>query len=223
MPASFNSLAVFGGNVMRDEKRQISFDSPDMIVGTPGRLIDHIQNTRGFTLEDVETLVLDEADRLLEMGFKDELMNIVNQCKNTKRQTLMVSATLNQDLKELATLALKKPMQFTVDKQQRNADLQNIKLTQYLVRLQFEGLKEPHKGQRRFDTIKKVKAAPKKKRGLDPDHPDFDSEEEYGREGNDNDSSDESGQEDEEGESEMDSDELVSDDDQQPKAKKKSV
>lgn len=108
---------------MRDEKRQISFDSPDMIVGTPGRLIDHIQNTKGFTLDDVETLVLDEADRLLEMGFKDELMNIVNQCKNMKRQTLMVSATLNQDLKELATLALKKPMQFTVDKQQRNADL----------------------------------------------------------------------------------------------------
>ena len=85
MPASFNSLAVFGGNVMRDEKRQISFDSPDMIVGTPGRLIDHIQNTKGFTLDDVETLVLDEADRLLEMGFKDELMNIVSQCKNTKR------------------------------------------------------------------------------------------------------------------------------------------
>lgn len=74
-------------------------------------------------MDDVETLVLDEADRLLEMGFKDELMNIVNQCKNMKRQTLMVSATLNQDLKELATLALKKPMQFTVDKQQRNADL----------------------------------------------------------------------------------------------------
>lgn len=114
---------------MRDEKRQISFDSPDMIIATTGRLIDHIHNTKGFTLDDVETLVLDEADRLLEMGFKDELMNIVNQCKNSKRQTLMVSATLNQDLKELALLSLKKPMQFTVDKQQRNADLHNIKLT----------------------------------------------------------------------------------------------
>jgi superfamily II DNA/RNA helicase len=49
-----------------------------MIIATTGRLIDHIHNTKGFTLEDVETLVLDEADRLLEMGFKDELMNIVN-------------------------------------------------------------------------------------------------------------------------------------------------
>lgn len=86
-------------------------------MATTGRLIDHIKNTRGFSLEDVEVLVLDEADRLLEMGFKDELMQIVHQCKNSKRQTLMVSATLNQDLKELATLALKKPLQFSVDRQ----------------------------------------------------------------------------------------------------------
>jgi ATP-dependent RNA helicase DDX27 len=47
---------------------------PDFIVGTPGRLIDHIKNTKGFTLEEVEILVLDEADRLIEMGFKDEVM-----------------------------------------------------------------------------------------------------------------------------------------------------
>lgn len=46
-------------------------------MATTGRLIDHIKNTRGFTLEDVEVLILDEADRLLEMGFKDELMEIV--------------------------------------------------------------------------------------------------------------------------------------------------
>lgn len=62
--------------------------------------------------------------------------------------------------------------------------------------------------------------AEKKKKRLDPDHPDFDSEEEYGREGNDN-SSEESDQDEEEGESEMDDDELVSDDDEmQPKSKK---
>lgn len=78
-------MAVFGGSNVKDEKRSIMFDSPDLIVATTGRLIDHIHNTKGFTLDDVETLVLDEADRLLEMGFKDELMNIVNQCKNSKR------------------------------------------------------------------------------------------------------------------------------------------
>jgi ATP-dependent RNA helicase DDX27 len=67
---------------------------PDFIVATPGRLIDHLANTKGFTLEHVECLVLDEADRLLEMGFKEELMQIVRNCTYASRQTLMVSATL---------------------------------------------------------------------------------------------------------------------------------
>ena len=110
MPTSFKSLAVFGGSSLRDEKRALSFESPDIIIATTGRLIDHMKNTKGFTLDDVEMLVLDEADRLLEMGFKDELTAIVKGCRHSKRQTLMVSATLNQDLQELATLALKKPL-----------------------------------------------------------------------------------------------------------------
>ena len=117
MPGNFNSTAIFGGSSLKDQKRQISFDRPDLIVATPGRLIDHMKNTKGFSLEDIEILVLDEADRLLEMGFNDELMQVVKASKNSKRQTLMVSATLNQDLKELAKLALKKPLEFSVDRQ----------------------------------------------------------------------------------------------------------
>jgi superfamily II DNA/RNA helicase len=65
-------------------------------------------------LEDVEVLVLDEADRLIEMGFKDDVMRIVKQCTYSKRQTIMVSATLNQDLKELSSYALKQPLTFSV-------------------------------------------------------------------------------------------------------------
>lgn len=61
--------------------------------------------------------MLDEADRLIEMGFKDEVMKIIKQCDNPKRQTIMVSATLNQDLKELAAISLKEPMTFTVHQQ----------------------------------------------------------------------------------------------------------
>ena len=85
MPQGFNSIALFGGSSMKDERRKISYESPDLVIATPGRLIDHMHNTKGFTLEDIEVLVLDEADRLLEMGFKDELMNILVQCKNSKR------------------------------------------------------------------------------------------------------------------------------------------
>ena len=117
MPGNFNSTAIFGGSSLKDQKRQISFERPDLIVATPGRLIDHMKNTKGFSLEDIEILVLDEADRLLEMGFNDEFMQVVKASKNPKRQTLMVSATLNQDLKELAKLALKKPLEFSVDRQ----------------------------------------------------------------------------------------------------------
>ena len=51
--------------------------------------------------------MLDEADRLIEMGFKEEVKAIIAKCTNPKRQTIMVSATLNQDLKELALISLK--------------------------------------------------------------------------------------------------------------------
>lgn len=83
-------------------------------MATTGRLLDHIQNTKGFSLEDIEVLVLDEADRLIEMGFKEEVKQILQKCTNPKRQTIMVSATLNQDLKELASISLKQPLTFTV-------------------------------------------------------------------------------------------------------------
>jgi ATP-dependent RNA helicase DDX27 len=102
----FTSLPVFGGSSLAQQRRELD-QVPDFIVATPGRLQDHIQNTKGFTLEDVEILVLDEADRLIEMGFKEDVLRIVKQCTNPKRQTIMVSATLNQDLKELASIALK--------------------------------------------------------------------------------------------------------------------
>lgn len=113
---SFSSAAVYGGSSVRQQKRDLE-NTPDFIVATTGRLLDHVHNTKGFSLEDVEVLVLDEADRLIEMGFKDEVAAIVEQCKNPKRQTIMVSATLNQDLKELATMTLKEALTFTVQQQ----------------------------------------------------------------------------------------------------------
>jgi superfamily II DNA/RNA helicase len=134
MKGAFTSACIFGGSSIHHQRRELD-DSPDLVVSTTGRLLDHIHNTKGFTLEQVDVLVLDEADKLLEMGFKDELLEILRHCSNPKRQTLMVSATLNQDIKELAQLALKQPLQFTVSQQQRLADIASLRLTQYLVRL----------------------------------------------------------------------------------------
>lgn len=181
-----------------------------------------MQNTKGFSIDDVEVLVLDEADRLLEMGFRDELIKIMSGCKNPKRQTLMLSATLNQDLKELAKLALQKPMQFSVDRQQKQSEIKNLKLTQYLVRLQLDGLTNYYQ---KFDEVRRVKDKKKNKKRLDPDHPDFDSEEEYGKE-SDDDPNDEPEQEEEEAEDEIDDlddlgeegeEEMVSMDGEEPK------
>ncbi|CDW79227.1 rna helicase [Stylonychia lemnae] len=131
---SFNTSVVFGGSSLGHQKRELE-NQPDMVIGTIGRILDHIHNTKGFTLENVDILVLDEADKLLEMGFKDELLEILKNCSNPKRQTLMVSATLNQDIKELAQLALKQALQFTVSQQQKLADNNSLRLTQYIVRL----------------------------------------------------------------------------------------
>ena len=93
-------MPMIGGSSLTAQRRDLDA-SPDFIVATPGRLQDHLLNTKGFTLEDVEVLVLDEADRLIEMGFKDEVTRDIKQCTHERRQTIMVSATLNQDLKEL--------------------------------------------------------------------------------------------------------------------------
>jgi len=151
----------------------------------------------------VDVLVLDEADKLLEMGFKDELLEILRHCSNPKRQTLMVSATLNQDIKELAQLALKQPMQFTVSQQQRLADIASLRLTQYLVRLPDK--EDAVKGivvKRKTDGA--VVSADQEKKDSDISGEEGESDEE-GEDDMDEDM-EESGEDDEQGEDEIDED-----------------
>ena len=147
--------------------------------------------------------MLDEADKLLEMGFKDELLEILRHCSNPKRQTLMVSATLNQDIKELAQLALKQPMQFTVSQQQRLADIASLRLTQYLVRLPDK--EDAVKGmvvKRKTDGG--VVSADQEKKDSDISGEEGESDEE-GEDDMDEDM-EESGEDDEQGEDEIDED-----------------
>lgn len=82
--SGFTSCTIIGGSSLKFQKQDLD-KQPDFLVATTGRLLDHIHNTKGFSLEDVEILVLDEADKLLEMGFKDELMQILKNCTNPKR------------------------------------------------------------------------------------------------------------------------------------------
>ena len=108
---------------------------PDIVIATPGRLIDHLTNTPGFHLDDIEILVLDEADRMLEEGFEAELQEIIRHCPGSEhRQTMLFSATMTDDVDELARLSLKRPVRLFVDGQQAIAK----KLEQEFIRVRDE-------------------------------------------------------------------------------------
>ncbi len=78
-----------------------------LLVATPGRLLDHLQNTQGFIVDNLKALVIDEADRILEVGFEEEMKQIV-QLLPRERQTLLFSATQTTKVEDLARVSLKK-------------------------------------------------------------------------------------------------------------------
>ncbi|KAA1090744.1 nucleolar DEAD-box protein required for synthesis of 60S ribosomal subunit [Puccinia graminis f. sp. tritici] len=106
------SLCV-GGMDLRTQEAELR-ERPEIVIGTPGRVIDHIRNTRGFSLETLEILVIDEADRILEEGFQDELEEIISNCPRS-RQTMLFSATVNESVADLAKLSLDKPIRIKID------------------------------------------------------------------------------------------------------------
>jgi ATP-dependent RNA helicase DDX27 len=93
---------------------------PDVIIATPGRLIDHIRNTPTFTLDTLDILVLDEADRMLSDGFADELTEIIKSCP-VSRQTMLFSATMTDSVDELVKMSLNKPVRLFVDPKRTTA------------------------------------------------------------------------------------------------------
>lgn len=83
-------------------------------VTTPGRLLQHMDETYGFDCGNIRMLVLDEADRILDMGFKQTIKNIVSNLPVENRQTLLFSATQTKSVKALASLSLKNPQYLAV-------------------------------------------------------------------------------------------------------------
>jgi len=100
------ALAVYGGVSINNQIKSLR-GGVDIVVATPGRLIDHTER-RTINLKDVEVLVLDEADRMLDMGFVHDVRRIVGPLPK-KRQTLLFSATISPEIKTLAADMLKSP------------------------------------------------------------------------------------------------------------------
>ncbi|XP_043712641.1 DEAD-box ATP-dependent RNA helicase 28 [Telopea speciosissima] len=103
---------------------------PDIVVATPGRMIDHLRNSQSVGLEDLAVLILDEADRLLELGFSAEIHELVHLCPKG-RQTLLFSATMTEQVDELIKLSLTRPLRLSADPSAKRP----ARLTEEVVRI----------------------------------------------------------------------------------------
>lgn len=101
------SSSVFGGVGFKEQAARLR-KNPEILVATPGRLIEHLEK-RTVDLSDLEVLVLDEADRMLDMGFSDDVLKIAAECR-AERQTLLFSATLDTgEIGHLTKQVMKEP------------------------------------------------------------------------------------------------------------------
>ncbi|KAK9063650.1 hypothetical protein SSX86_017521 [Deinandra increscens subsp. villosa] len=104
---------VLGGLSVKAQEASLR-SMPDIVVATPGRIIDHLRNSMSIDLDDLAVLILDEADRLLELGFDAEIRELVRLCPK-RRQTMLFSATMTEQVDELIKLLLNKPLRLAAD------------------------------------------------------------------------------------------------------------
>lgn len=111
---NINILAAYGGKDIASQIRKLN-NNVHLIIATPGRLLDHISRET-VDLSSLNTVVIDEADQMLLMGFKNEVEDVIKETPKT-RQTLCFSATIDSDVKKLAYKYMKNPMSISVEKE----------------------------------------------------------------------------------------------------------
>src|ERR1700681_393553 len=104
-------LTLCGGVPLRPHLASLSHE-PDIVVGTPGRILELLQK-KALPLKSIKVLVLDEADRMLDMGFADDLRSII-EATPTQRQTLLFSATIPQSIREISRELQRDPLDITL-------------------------------------------------------------------------------------------------------------
>lgn len=102
---------IYGGVGMGPQIEDL--EKSEIIVGTPGRILDHMQRGN-IKLENIQTLVLDEADRMLDMGFIEDVEKIISACPK-ERQTMLFSATISPDIEHIAKRHMKNPHSVSVE------------------------------------------------------------------------------------------------------------
>ncbi|XP_020635273.3 ATP-dependent RNA helicase DDX18 [Pogona vitticeps] len=116
---------VMGGSNRSAEAQKLA-NGINIIVATPGRLLDHMQNTPGFMYKNLQCLVIDEADRILEVGFEEEMKQIIKLLPK-RRQTMLFSATQTRKVEDLAKISLKKePLYVGVDDNKETATVEGL-------------------------------------------------------------------------------------------------
>ncbi|PKS13072.1 hypothetical protein jhhlp_000413 [Lomentospora prolificans] len=116
---------VIGGANRRAEAEKLE-KGINLIVATPGRLLDHLQNTK-FVFKNLKSLIIDEADRILEIGFEDEMRQIIKILPKEDRQTMLFSATQTTKVEDLARISLRPgPLYINVDEEQKFSTVEGL-------------------------------------------------------------------------------------------------
>ncbi len=119
LPEGIKSLAVFGGVAINPQMKALQ--GVNILVATPGRLLELVESN-AVKLSNIQTLVLDEADKMLNLGFKEE-MNRIFELLPKKRQNLLFSATLNDDLTQINQILLRDPLVVKIEPQRDHIEL----------------------------------------------------------------------------------------------------
>lgn len=127
------TLAVYGGVSINPQ--MMALQGVNVLVATPGRLIELLSSNAVY-LSAIETLILDEADKMLNLGFKEDMDKIISLLPE-KRQNILFSATLSNDLQSIHQLLLKKPVVIKIEEEEYSLDL--IKQVAYIVSNEKKG------------------------------------------------------------------------------------
>ncbi|KZW02079.1 DEAD-domain-containing protein [Exidia glandulosa HHB12029] len=117
---------VMGGANKKAESDKLE-KGVNLLIATPGRLLDHLMDTKGFVFRNLKALVIDEADRILEVGFEEQMKKIISILPNEERQSMLFSATQTTKVQDLARISLRPgPLLIDVDAEQQTSTVTTL-------------------------------------------------------------------------------------------------